>query len=201
MQDASVALWAAGISSVTTLSAVWLKSYLEKRNVKIGNPYAYNDKYRQITEILEEIRTNCKATRVSLFEFHNGGKLYSGQSEQKLSMKAESYDPSFLGLIKEYQGIPVSIFDRNIRNLEKANFFVEHNEYSYNDTLGTLSRMAGVHMSVTFKIDSGYTSNNIPLPLAIITIGYNYPIVFGDREIEFVNQRLPLIKNEIVKVV
>jgi hypothetical protein len=201
MQDAGVALWAAGISSVTTLTAVWLKSYLEKKNIKIGNPYAYNDKYRKITELLEDIRISCKATRVSLFEFHNGGKLYSGQSEQKLSMKAEAYDPTFLSLIKEYQALPVSIFDRNIRNLKESDFFIEHNEYSYNDTLGTLSRMAGVHMSVTFKIDSGYTSNNIPLPLAIITIGYNYPILFNEGHIQFVEERLPLIKNQIVKVV
>lgn len=201
MQDTSVAILVAFISSVTTLIAIWLRNYLEKRSTKIGNPFAYNAKYRKITEILEEIRLEIGATRVSLFEFHNGGKLYSGQSEQKMSMKAETMEDHRPHLLKDYQGLSVAIFDRNLKHLEKNPFYIEHNEQQYNDTLTILNRIAGINMTATFRIDSGYVSNNINLPLGVVVVSFAYPVVLAPSQIQYILERMPIIHSAITKVV
>lgn len=201
MQDTSVAILVAFISSVTTLIAIWLRNYLEKRSTKIGNPFAYNAKYRKITEILEEIRLEIGATRVSLFEFHNGGKLYSGQSEQKMSMKAETMEDHRPHLLKDYQGLSVAIFDRNLKHLEKNPFYIEHNEQQYNDTLTILNRIAGINMTATFRIDSGYVSNNINLPLGVVVVSFAYPVVLAPSQIQHIQERMPILHSAITKVV
>ena len=201
MQDTYVALLVAFISSATTLLAIWLRNYLEKRSTKIGNPFAYNEKYRKITEILEEIRVEIGATRVSLFEFHNGGKLYSGQSEQKMSMKAETIEEHRPHLLKDYQGLSVAIFDRNLRHLEKNPYYIEHNEQQYNDTLTILNRIAGINMTATFRIDSGYVSNNVNLPLGVVVVSFAYPVVLAPSQIQYIQERMPIIHSAITKVV
>ena len=71
---------------VGTLSAIWLKYYLDKK-AKARECVVQRtvDEDSEIIERLEELKDEIGADRISIFSFHNGGEYYSGRSMQKLS--------------------------------------------------------------------------------------------------------------------
>jgi hypothetical protein len=96
------------IGAASTLAAIWLKHYLERRKHSecIIDKTIQED--TQIIERLEDLKEEVQADRISIFSFHNGGEYYSGKSMQKLSCSYEVVQPGVARTQLELQNIPVS---------------------------------------------------------------------------------------------
>ncbi len=119
MEDLWLGVITTVLGIVGTLSAIWLKFYLErKRKEKVECPVQHavaDDK--EILLRLEEIRDETSADRVSVFSFHNGGEYYSGKSMQKLSCSYEVVVPGVARQQITMQNIPVSACHATLQHL------------------------------------------------------------------------------------
>lgn len=84
---------------------------------------------------IEEVRSEAKADRVWIMQFHNGGNFYpTGRSIQKFSMFYETVGASVNSIQSVLQNIPVNLFSRPINQL------LEHDKImvpTFNDSLET----------------------------------------------------------------
>lgn len=101
-----------------TLTAIWLKHYLEARRKK--DDCIIDRTVKEDTEVitrLEEVRDEIDADRISIYSFHNGGEYYSGKSMQKLSCTYEVVQPGVSRTQLDMQNIPVSACLVTLQNL------------------------------------------------------------------------------------
>ena len=108
MNEAIIGISTTIIGVVGTLSAIWLKHYLERRKQQ---DCIIDKTVQEDTEIitrLDELKDEIKADRISIFSFHNGGEYYSGKSMQKLSCSYEVVQPGVARTQLAMQNIPVS---------------------------------------------------------------------------------------------
>lgn len=103
---------------VGTLSAIWLKYYLDKKS-KARECVVQRtvDEDTIILDRLEELKSEIGADRISIFSFHNGGEYYSGRSMQKLSCSYEVVSNGVARMQLSMQNIPVSACLTTVRNL------------------------------------------------------------------------------------
>lgn len=98
------------VSSVGTLIGVWLNKWWENKNKpKPGHALVEtieraNDLYKLLWEILDQFG----AKRCCIFEFHNGGKYYSGRSIQRVTMSHEVASYGLPRISREFQGTVMS---------------------------------------------------------------------------------------------
>ena len=72
----------------------------------------------QITTKLEDLQDTCKADRVWILQFHNGGHFYpTGKSIQKFSMFYEILNPGVSSVQNNFQNIPVNLFSKLINGV------------------------------------------------------------------------------------
>lgn len=83
-----------------------------------------------INDFLDEIRTTYNFDRVSICQFHNGGKFFNGKSMKKFSMTYETTAPGIEKIKRNYQNILVSEFPRLFSALLQTDFIK-----IYDDTL------------------------------------------------------------------
>lgn len=83
-----------------------------------------------INDFLDEIRTSYNFDRVSICQFHNGGKFFNGKSMKKFSMTYETTAPGIEKIKRNYQNILVSEFPRLFSALLQTDFIK-----IYDDTL------------------------------------------------------------------
>ena len=106
MSDIYLGTLTAVISVIGTLTAIWFKYYLDRK--KHGSDCvvkrAIND-IDEMTYLLDEIKDEIKADRVSIMSFHNGGEYYSGKSMQKISCSYEVVSPGISRSILDLQNI------------------------------------------------------------------------------------------------
>ena len=117
MVEAIIGVSTAIIGVVGTLSAIWLKHYLERRKQQ---DCIIDKTVQEDTEIitrLDELKNEIKADRISIFSFHNGGEYYSGKSMQKLSCSYEVVQPGVARTQLAMQNIPVSACLATLRHL------------------------------------------------------------------------------------
>jgi|LakMenEpi03Aug12_release.lakeMendotaPanAssembly.Ray.scaffolds.fasta_scaffold133562_2 hypothetical protein len=110
---------------VGTLTAVWLKYYLDKRAK--SQECVVQRTVNEDTEILDrldELKSEIGADRISIFSFHNGGEYYSGRSMQKLSCSYEVVQPGIARHQMKMQNVPVSACLTTIKHMiEEKEFF------------------------------------------------------------------------------
>jgi len=117
MNEAIIGISTTIIGVVGTLSAIWLKHYLERRKQQ---DCIIDKTVQEDTEIitrLDELKDEIKADRISIFSFHNGGEYYSGKSMQKLSCSYEVVQPGVARTQLNMQNIPVSACLATLRHL------------------------------------------------------------------------------------
>ena len=117
MVEAIIGVSTTIIGVVGTLSAIWLKHYLERRKQQAC---IIDQTVQEDTEIitrLDELKDEIKADRISIFSFHNGGEYYSGKSMQKLSCSYEVVQPGVARTQLNMQNIPVSACLTTLRHL------------------------------------------------------------------------------------
>jgi hypothetical protein len=118
MEEAIIGISTAIIGVVGTLSAIWLKHYLDRRRNK--QHCVIEQAVNEDTEVinrLDELKTEIRADRISIFSFHNGGEYYSGKSMQKLSCSYEVVQPGVSRTQLDMQNIPVSACLTTIQHL------------------------------------------------------------------------------------
>lgn len=92
----------------------YIKSKLSKKKPvdPLKNALRVSD---QITTKLEDLQDTCKADRVWILQFHNGGHFYpTGKSIQKFSMFYEILNPGVTSVQNNFQNIPVNLFSKLI---------------------------------------------------------------------------------------
>ena len=191
------------ITQLGSIFAIWYKYHLErKREKKIGNPYSYADKYAELKDIIEKIRNELGAARGALWEFHNGGKTYSGQSLQKISMRAESNRNDVDGIIKVCQSMDIALFDRNINKLRKSVYVHEINEAQHDDTLSILNGRFDISSTLIFKIDSDQRDEETGdfKPIALISFGWKVPKGLQEEHVTYIKSNLKKIKETVEKI-
>lgn len=132
MEDLIFGLVTTIIGVLGTLTAIWLKDYLDRR--RASSECSVSKTVSEDSEIiyrLEEIKDEVKADRISVFCFHNGGEYYSGRSMQKMSCAYEVVSPGVSRTQMTSMNIPVSAclstINKLIENRELHCYDVEAN--------------------------------------------------------------------------
>lgn len=110
MEDIVLGIGTAIVGVVGTLSAIWLKHYLERRR-RVEGECIVHQTVREDNEIItriDDMIDEVEADRISVFQFHNGGEYYSGKGMQKLSCTYESVKPGVSRTQLDMQNVPVS---------------------------------------------------------------------------------------------
>jgi hypothetical protein len=107
------------ISAATTLGAVLLSSYLKN---KITHNRERNVKTRirrdtEVYQILNDIRKKFNFSRVSIIQFHNGTKYYTGESIQKASVSFETVSPGVKPMANSMQDVPLGTMTYSLYKL------------------------------------------------------------------------------------
>ena len=129
-----------GLSSIiVALITVWLKTYLDARRdekKKHEDECIHQEDLGEmvyVQEYLERMREDYDFDRVSICQFHNGGKFFNGRSMKKFTMTYESVAPGIEKVKRKYQNILVSEFPKMVSALLEKDFFIvdEYNSYEY----------------------------------------------------------------------
>lgn len=86
------------------------------------------EKAEKIRNVLDFIKSRYKCSRVSITQYHNGGKFYTGASMQKMTMTFDVYDYHLRSIRREYENRILSDEDHDlIRKLLR--FGIERIDY------------------------------------------------------------------------
>lgn len=91
--------------------------YFKKKKTK-KNEDRFNEINMKIWEILCELRMHAKSSRVSLVQFHNGGKFVDGSSMRRMSITHQTCDPKVTSTMQFKQDVLVSRFIEIIEMLQ-----------------------------------------------------------------------------------
>jgi len=130
------------ISGVTSISVaiitVVVKTWLDIRSAKLKSDLeeliGEEDlgKMIAVNDFIEDMRQRYGFDRVSICQFHNGGKFLNGKSMKKFSMTYEMASPGIEKIKRKYQNVMVSEFPRLFAAMLKTDFMIitpESTEY------------------------------------------------------------------------
>jgi len=143
------------IAGVTAAIIILLKYYLNIR--KCYDPVtAQNNVDENVMAAIEYIQQELDADRVIIQEFHNGGKYFSGSSQQKLSVTYEFCKKGVSSVFRRFQNVRVSalsnILKHSITNQIHVNLDNEKCAYSYDlQTHGTTNAVFTILKTLTNK--------------------------------------------------
>jgi hypothetical protein len=135
MSDQVVISLISGITSVmvaiiTVVIKTWLDARKEAKKLaeeSFIEPEALGEMI-YVQEFIETIREEYDFDRVSICQFHNGGKFYNGRSMKKFSMTYESTAPGIEKIKRVYQNVLVSEFPKMVASLVEKEFFIINEE-------------------------------------------------------------------------
>ena len=156
------------ITSGTTLLGLYLAKKWEKKNEPDLSDPDFEDK---IKDLLDLIRDEVGACRVSYWEGSNGTNTLSGYHMKKLSMMGESNKEGFEEIKDEMQMLPVSTFKRTMDLLRESEdgtvFSIEH---MINDDLANLNKGYGINSMYVLKVKTIFNKWT-----GILVIGFEEP--------------------------
>lgn len=131
MSDAVIISLISGTSSVCiAIITVVIKTWLDARSAakKAAEDEGIHaedlGEMIYIQEFVENVREEFQLDRVSICQFHNGGKFLNGRSMKKFSM---TYEATALGIEKikrKYQNVLVSEFPKMVAAMLDKDFFI-----------------------------------------------------------------------------
>ena len=77
-----------------------------------------------VHEFIEQLRKDYKFDRVSICQFHNGGKFLNGRSMKKFSMTYETVAPGIEKIKRRYQNVLVSEFPKLFAAMLEKDFMI-----------------------------------------------------------------------------
>lgn len=138
---------------------------------------------RLIRDTLNQLLEDWGANRVFIAQFHNGGKFYTGQSMQKLSVVYEEHTPGTYPMIRVMQNVPLStcLYVKDIID----------NKYAIDD----VSEITDI-VSKTFYFEFGVKSAiGLPLYSGERVIGVLI-LHYTDKKIKFKPTDLALLRDQ-----
>lgn len=136
----------------------------------------------ELYPILWEMLNQFKAKRICVFEFHNGGKYYSGRSIQRVTMSYEVASYEIKRISPEFQGTVMSdAFHIGLKELVEKNMI-------YYPNVGSLPEMGTKALLMHYgskAIASYLFCNKQNDPIACITVCFdkNNPLDLIDLEL------------------
>ena len=94
-----------------------LKYFKKKTAVRLEE--TFNHVNMRISDMVSELRMKTKSSRVSLTQFHNGGKFADGSSMRRMSISHQSCDPKISSTMQFRQDVLVSRFVEIIQQLRE----------------------------------------------------------------------------------
>jgi len=94
--------------------------YFKKRGA-VKREETFNTVNMRISDLIGELRMKSKGSRVSLTQFHNGGKFADGSSMRRMSISHQSCDPKISSTMQFRQDVLVSRFVEIIQHLRENN--------------------------------------------------------------------------------
>jgi hypothetical protein len=92
-----------------------------KKKTALRKEETFNHVNMRISDMVSELRMKTKASRVSLTQFHNGGKFADGSSMRKMSISHQSCEPKTPSTMQFRQDVLVSRFVEIIQHLRDNN--------------------------------------------------------------------------------
>jgi hypothetical protein len=90
-----------------------------KKKTAARKEETFNHVNMRISDMISELRMKTKASRVSLTQFHNGGKFADGSSMRRMSISHQSCDPKIGSTMQFRQDVLVSRFVEIIQQLRE----------------------------------------------------------------------------------
>lgn len=77
-----------------------------------------------VNEFIEQLRSDYAFDRVSICQFHNGGRFLNGRSMKKFSMTYETVAPGIEKIKRKYQNVLVSEFPKMFAAMLQMDFMI-----------------------------------------------------------------------------
>lgn len=90
-----------------------------KKRIAVRKEEKFSHVNMRISDMISELRMKTKASRVSLTQFHNGGKFADGSSMRRMSISHQSCDPKIGSTMQFRQDVLVSRFVEIIQQLRE----------------------------------------------------------------------------------
>lgn len=140
------------VISSATLFGQWLIERWKRKNEPDLSDPDFED---NIKDLLDLIKEEVGAIRVSYWEGSNGNNTLSGYHIKKLSMMGESNSSEYHDIRDELQMIPITTFKRNMDLLRESEEGVVFSpEVKYSDDLANLNKGYGVNSVYLFKVNT-----------------------------------------------
>lgn len=92
-----------------------------RKKTAVRKEETFNQVNLRISDMIGELRMKTKSSRVSLTQFHNGGKFADGSSMRRMSISHQSCDPKIPSTMQFRQDVLVSRFVEIIQQLRENN--------------------------------------------------------------------------------
>ena len=136
-----ISIITAATSIIVAIITVIVKSWID---VRAAERKAHREETIQLEDIgemvyvhefIEDLRAEYDFDRVSICQFHNGGKFLNGRSMKKFSMTYETAAPGIEKIKRKYQNVLVSEFPKMFAAILKTNFMIvsDSNDYEFPD--------------------------------------------------------------------
>lgn len=155
MTTTVLAVIAAIISGIVgPVLVLFVKQYLDDKKSEKEDLINESDLGEMVTvlEFIEEIRETYKFDRVSICQFHNGGKFLNGRSMKKFSMTYETVAPGIEKIKRKYQNVLVSEFPKLFSAMMKEPFLIINQQDEDFPALRREMQTNGIVQSVKMSI-------------------------------------------------
>lgn len=114
----------------TTIIGIFIKEFLQKRSEKKNHCIVtYTKQNNNIQKAIDYLLSELKASRVHVYEFHNGDHFYSGGSQQKFSCTYESLSAGVSAESLNLQNLRISTFNKFVETaIDDGGFSLENLE-------------------------------------------------------------------------
>jgi hypothetical protein len=105
-----------------------------------------------IQDYLDAFRHDYEFDRVSISQFHNGGKFFNGKSMKKFSVTYESCAPGISKIKREYQNLLVSEFPKMFSHLFDIDMIIVNPDCEHYQNVAKDMALQGIVQNVVVPI-------------------------------------------------
>jgi len=133
----------------------------KKKNKKTEDKFTFVN--MKVWQLINNLRDTVKASRISLVQFHNGGKFVDGSSMRRMSISHQSCDPKIPSTMQFRQDTLVSRFIEIIEMLQKNN-----------PAISTVCKMTESNTKKFYELHETLGISMLPLycPNSFVAYGY-----------------------------
>jgi hypothetical protein len=114
--------WSSIIAAIIGATTTLLTVYISKKSNKEACPvFDSVDAARNIYKILDKLQKNTDSDRVYIYQFHNGGKYFSGLPRQRMSCTYEIVSEGVSTECEHVKDLRCSIYSLFIERIMKEN--------------------------------------------------------------------------------